>query len=200
MGTFSKKKKEKATPYGPATAAINSGINSAQSTFNANQPMLQDNAKFAQDAFKQLAPTAFGASPFVSGAQKAASNIYSGGYFGKNPGAGTYASHQTDNDPSMDILSTLSKGSKSPGQYDGIGADNPALGLLKGMSDQQVNPITSGLYSRMTSQGYSTANPFVDAIAKQGEDAALKAVNQRFAASGMGEGLSTPYADLASRN
>lgn len=55
-------------------------------------------------------------------------------------------------------------------------------------------------YMKTLNGDYLDGNPYIDAIAKQGEDAATKAANQRFAASGLGAGLSSAYTNVLSRN
>ena len=239
MGISSAKSKTKTvnTPYAPAQAAIDGGIQSAQQVFNTQQPILNQNAALAQQAYQSLAPQVFQTSPYVADAQKTAQKFSSGAYFGQNPGAATYASLQAGagNNPAMGALSHLSEGSVSPGSYDGIGANNPSLASLQAMTSQAANPAdgqaraTAGgqylnaqpsagfyadslggkylnaqpsaqFYTDTLSGKYLNANPYLDAMVKQADDAATKAVNQRFAASGMGAGMSTPYADLLSRN
>ncbi|HWI85705.1 MAG TPA: hypothetical protein VNT42_05195 [Sphingomonas sp.] len=66
---------------------------------------------------------------------------------------------------------------------------------------QYLNAQPSSQYYADTLAGkYLNGNPYLDAIVRQSDDAATRAVNQRFAAAGMGAGMSTPYADLLGRS
>jgi hypothetical protein len=84
----------------------------------------------------------------------------------------------------------------------GTNGDNPAAGYDAAiMSGKYLNANPGHqMYADTLAGKYLDNNPYVDAIAKQGEDAALKAANSRFAASGLGAGLSTAYTDVATRN
>jgi hypothetical protein len=67
------------------------------------------------------------------------------------------------------------------------------------MTKQAANPDSAQFYKDTLAGKYLGANPYLDAIVHQADDAATKALNQRFAATGMGAGLSTPYANLLSK-
>lgn len=218
MGLSSSKTKTKSTttssPLDQYAPYINQGLSSAQNVLDANQGNLASMSQSAYGLYDDLAKTIGAGGGFIGNAQNIAADIYGGVYRGTNPGAGTYAALQVANDPSMGVLSGLARGSASPGYYDGIGTDNPALpilqgmtsqsnpalGLLAGMTDQSANPDSAQFYKDTLAGKYLNNNPYLDAIVQQGTDAATKAVNRRFAAAGMGDGLSTPYADLLSRN
>jgi hypothetical protein len=139
-----------------------------------------------------------GSSPTLQGyknLQGAAANDPSIGLLSKyaqgsdNPASGLLSKFAAGgNDPSMGTLGQLAQGSHSPGSYDGIGSE------LSGMTNQQVNGDTSQFYKDTLSRQVPEQQPVYRQDGAAVEDAALKSVNQRFAASGMGEGMSTPYA------
>lgn len=161
MGLSSSKQTTQSTstaaPYSPAQPYIDAGLAAANDTFNQQQPILNNLAQTAQDAYNSLAPGVFQTSPFVSGAQSAASGILGGKYVGTNPGASAYSGLAS--------------------------ANNPALGILSNIANGDPN-----------------ANPHIDGIVQQGTDAAVKAANQRFGASGLGQGNSSAYTDVVSKN
>jgi len=203
MGLSSSKTKTKSTtsstPLDQYAPYINRGLSTAQGTLDANQGNLANMSQSAYGLYNDLAGTISAGNGLARHAQDVAANIY-GGHPGANPGASTYAGLMAANDPSIGILSGLAHGSASPGNYSGIGDGNPALGLLQSMTAQSANPDSAQFYKDTLSGKYLNANPYLDAIARQADDAATKAVNRRFGASGMGGGLSTAYADLLSRN
>lgn len=189
MGLSSSKSKTKtqstttSSPLAQFAPYINQGLSSAQGIMDSNQGNMQMLGGKALDVANSFgAPTA------------ALGSIYNG----QNPAQATYtrAQNAAANDPSMGILQQLAQGSKSPGQYDGIGSDNPALARLMAMSDQQANGDTSQYYKDVIGGKYLDNNPYVDQMAQQATDAATRAANARFAATGMGEGISTPYTQV----
>lgn len=180
MGLSSSKSKTQSTttstPYTPATPAINAGIDAAQSVFQQNQPILAQNAALAQQAYQQIAPGAFSPSPYVTQAQKAAQGIAGGQYMGGNPAHQAY----------QDMLS-------------GGGAGNGTLDQFAGGANV-YDPTTQDYYKSILDPNYVSANPFVDKlVATTGADV-TKAANQRFAASGMGSGISSAFGDLLTKN
>lgn len=190
MGSFSSKTKTKSqsttttAPNAQYQPYTDQAIGDVKKIYDNNQSLFNSIGGKAMDVYNGLGPAA-----------SALGDIYTG----NGPGAATYNNmqHASANDTSIPILTQLAQGSKSPGDYSGIGDGNPALGILQGMTNGQVNGDTDQYYKDVIGGKYLDNNPYIDAIAKQGQDAALKAVNQRFAASGMGEGLSTPYAQAA---
>lgn len=123
----------------------------------------------------------------VNGLNPAASSL-SNIYSGNGPGAATYNNlqHASANDTSVPILHQLAQQ-----------ASNPDIGAIRAMVNGTANGDTDQYYKDVIGGKYLDNNPFIDRIAQEGSDAALKAVNQRYAASGMGEGMSTPYAQAA---
>jgi hypothetical protein len=187
---------------------IDAGANAGLDLLNKGQPALDQASKTAMDVYGGLAGaqgTAAsiygGSSPTLQGyknLQGAAANDPSIGLLSKyaqgsdNPASGLLSKFAAGgNDPSMGTLGQLAQGSHSPGSYDGIGSE------LSGMTNQQVNGDTSQFYQDTLGGKYLNNNPYIDQMAQQSQDAALKSVNQRFAASGMSEGMSTPYASAA---
>lgn len=190
MGSFSGKKKTTSTStstvaptsaYAPYT---NQAVGDAQKIYQDNTPL-----------FQSLAGKAMGVSNGLGVAAGTAASLAGG----TNPAQAAYGRLQNAgaNDTSIPILQQMAGGSASPGDYSNIGTSNPAIGLLSGMAHGQANGETSQFYHDTLAGNYLNNNPFIDRIAQQGQDAALKAVNQRFAATGIGEGLSTPYAQAA---
>jgi len=204
MGLSSSKTKTKSTttssPLDQYAPYINRGLSTAQNVLDTNQGNLTSMSQSAYGLYDNLSKSIGAGNGFVGNAQNMAANLYGGHYHGTNPGAATYGSLMAANDPSIGILSGLARGSTSPGHYDGIGDNNPALGLLQSMTAQSANPDSAQFYKDTLAGKYLNANPYLDAIVRQSGDAATKAVNQRFGAAGMGSGLSTAYADLLSRN
>jgi hypothetical protein len=204
MGLSSSKTKTKSTtsstPLDQYAPYINRGLSTAQGTLDANQGNLANMSQSAYGLYDDLSKSIGAGNSFVGNAQNMAANIYGGGHRDANPGSSTYGRLMAANDPSIGILSGLARGSTSPGNYEGIGDGNPALGLLQSMTAQSANHDSAQFYKDTLSGKYLNANPYLDAIVRQADAAATKAVNQRFGASGMGGGLSTAYADLLSRN
>jgi hypothetical protein len=204
MGLSSSKTKTQTTktssPLDQYAPYINQGLASAQNVLDGNQGNLSNMSQSAFGLYDNLAKSVGTDAGLIGGAQNIAAGIYGGANRGANPGASTYSGLMSASDPSIGILSGLAQGSHSPGLYDGIGETNPALAMLAGMSAQKANPDSTQFYKDTLAGKYLNANPYLDAIVRQSDDAATKAVNQRFAAAGMGNGLSTAYADLLSRN
>jgi hypothetical protein len=193
MGLSSSKTKTQSTtsstPLDQYAPYINQGLASAQGVFDANQGNLGAMSQSAYGLYNDLAKSIGADGGFVGNAQNVAAGIY-GGHLGANPGAATYSRLQSANDPSIGLLSGLAQGA----------GNNPALGLLQGMTAQSANPDSAQFYKDTLSGKYLNANPYLDSIVAQSDAAATKALKQRFGAAGMGAGLSTPYADLLSKN
>lgn len=204
MGLSSSKTKTKSTttssPLDQYAPYINRGLSTAQDVLDSNQGNLGSMSQSGYGLYNDLARSIGAGNGIVSSAKKSAANIYGGAYRGTNPGAATYASLIGQQDPTLGALSELAHGSSSPGRYDGIGESNPALGLIQGMTAQSANPASDPFYKDTLAGKYLNANPYLDAIVRQADDTATKAVNRRFASTGMGSGLSTAYADVLSRN
>jgi hypothetical protein len=200
MGLSSSKTKTKSTtsstPLDQYAPYITQGLTTAQGVLNDNQANLNQMSQSAYGLYNGLANSIANGSGFVNGAQNIAANLYNGG----GPGAATYQNLQqaSAHDPSLGLLGKLSQGSNA---YDAIGTSNPALGLLQGMTNQAANPDSAGYYKDVLGGKYLDAgNPYLGAMLQQSDDAVTKAANQRFAAAGMGAGLSTPYMDVLTRN
>ena len=192
MGLSSSKTKTKNTttssPLDQYAPFITQGLTTAQGVLNDNQGHLNQMGQSAYDLYNSLANSITSGNGFVSGAQDAAANLYGGG----GPGAATYQTLQQAgaNDPSLGTLQALAQGTS-----------NPALGLLQGMTAQSANPDSAGYYKDVLDGKFlDTGNPFLGAMLQQSDDAVTKAANRRFAAAGMGAGLSTPYMDLLTHN
>jgi len=192
MGLSSSKTKTQSTttsaPLDQYAPYISQGLTTAQGVLNANQSNLNQMSQSAYGLYNDLANGITNGNGFVRGAQNMVSNIYNGG----GPGAATYQALQQAgaNDPSLDVLKRLAQGSA-----------NPALGLLQGMTAQTADPGSAGYYNDVLSGKYLDAgNPYLGAMLHQSDDAVTRAANQRFAAAGMGAGLSTPYMDVLTHN
>jgi len=192
MGLSSSKTKTQSTtsstPLDQYAPYISQGLSTAQGLLNDNQGNLNQMSQSAYGLYNNLANSITNGSGFVNGAQNVAANLYNGG----GPGAATYQNLQQAgaNDPSIGTLTSLAGAS-----------GNPALGLLQGMTAQAANPDSADYYKNVLSGKYLDAgNPYLGAMLQQSDDAVTKAANQRFAAAGMGAGLSTPYMDVLSKN
>lgn len=192
MGLSSSKTKTKSTtsstPLDQYAPYITQGLTTAQGVLNGNQGNLNRMSQSAYDLYNGLANSIIAGNGFVSGAQNVAANLYNGG----GPDSATYHNLQqaSANDPSLATLKALAQGS-----------NNPALGLLQGMATQQANPDSASYYKDVLGGKYLDAgNPYLGAMLQQSDDAVTKAANQRFAAAGMGAGLSTPYLDVLTHN
>jgi hypothetical protein len=182
MGLSSSKTKTQSTststPLDQYAPYITQGLTSAKGILDDNQSNMQNLSSKALDV-----ANGFGAQ------QATLANIYGG----NTQAAGTYSNlqHAGANDPSLSTLGTMAHRNSA---YDGIGASNPGLDAVRAMLGGSANGDTSQYYRDVIGGKFLDNNPYVDAIAKQGTDAATKGLNQRFAASGMGEGMGTPYA------
>lgn len=191
MGLSKSKTTQTSSPADFAKDALAQGVRNTQDVFTAQQPRLNAMADLAQNAFTTIAPGAFGANSFVSNGQNVATNLaagktdYSGNPTLQRLAAGTAM-------PSSATTANLLNG----------GYDNPAMGYDAAVSGGRylgANP-GSGLYADTIAGKFLDSNPWVESLAGASADRAQRAVNARFAASGMGEGVSTPYADILSKN
>jgi hypothetical protein len=203
MGLSSSKTKTKSTtsstPLDQYAPYISQGLTTAQGVLNDNQANLGQMSQSAYGLYNNLASSIGADSTSAGNARNVAAGIY-GSAAGSSPGASTYAGLMHPSDAALGGLGKLAQGSSSPGSYDGIGMGNPALAMLSGMTTQSANPDSAQFYRDTLAGKFLNANPYIDAIARQADDAATKAANQRFGAAGMGNGLSTAYVDLLSRN
>lgn len=186
MGLSSSKKKEVATPYAPATSAINEGITATNDIFHQQQPALEGLASSALAGYNAIAPQAYSASPYVTAAQNAAQGIFSQSG-GQNPG--------------LTALQGLQGGGANSAQagYNSL-AQNGG-----GINAQTIQAPTgtaqsSQMYADTLAGKYLDGNPYIDNVAQQATDAATRAANQRFGAAGLGAGLSSAYTDVLSKN
>lgn len=259
----SKKTKTKNEPWAPAQPYILKGMAATNDVFDANQPHLERMSQALYGAADQMAPSAFGATPYVDNAQAAAQTISNGFFLGANPGQRTYDRLQNPqapiarNGPALGGPARQMPLPASPGSIDaarsgtshavtrpqipeGAGfrasratAADPSMGMLAGMASEAttgagdgalaglLTPRTnaadrfataaakgdylnaqpsSGVYSQMMDQGYSTSNPYLDDIIRQTNENVTRDTNRLFASRGMGAGLSSAFADVASRN
>ena len=191
----SKKTKTKNEPWAPAQPYILKGMEQTSKTFDENQPRLQDMSRQAYDAFGRLAPTAFGATPFVNNAQATAQSISNGHLLGNSPGQATYERLRGGTnaaDPSMNLLSSMARNTG------GNPADRYASAVAKG---QYLNSQpSSGLYSNMMGQEYLKGNPYLESVISQTNADVAKNSNRMFGARGMGSGISSAFADVLSKN
>jgi hypothetical protein len=158
------------TPLDQYAPYITQGLTTAQGVLNDNQSNMQNLSGKALDV-----ANGFGAQ------QSTLANIYGG----NTQAAGTFSNlqHAGANDSSIPTLTQLAQGST-----------NPAQAIFQQMTNGQANGDTSQYYKDVIGGKFLDNNPYIDAIAQHGMDAATKGLNQRFAASGMGEGMGTPYA------
>ena len=188
MGLSSSKTKTRSstssTPLDQYAPYITQGLTTAQGVLNDNQASLNQMSQSAYGLYNNLANSITSGN----GAQNVAASLYNGG----GPGAATYHNLQQAgaNDPSIAALTALAQGSSNPG-----------LGALQGMTAQSANPDSASYYSDVLGGKYLDAgNPYLGAMLQQSDDAVAKAANRRFAAAGMGAGLSTPYMDVLTHN
>jgi len=192
MGLSSSKTKTQSstssTPLDQYAPYITQGLTTAQGVLNNNQANLNQMSQSAYGLYNNLANSITNGSGFASGAQNAAANLYNGG----GPGAATYHTLQQAgaNDLSIAALQALAQG-----------GSNPGLHALQGMTAQSANPDSASYYRDVLGGKYLDAgNPYLGAMVQQSDDAVAKAANRRFAAAGMGAGLSTPYMDVLTHN
>jgi len=178
---------------------ITQGLTSAKGIMDSNQGNMQMLGSKALDIANGFgAPNAALGSVYTGTNPAQANYTHLQSAAANDPSLGILSGLAGDvNDPSMAYLMQLAKGSTSPGQYGDIGQGNPALAALQDMTNGQVNGDSAQFYKDTLGGKYLNNNPYIDRIAQMGEEAALKATNQRFAASGMGAGMSTPYAQAA---
>lgn len=155
-------KKTKNTPWAPAQPFIIKGMQQTSDTFDVNQPRLQDMSKQAYDAFNNISPEAFEASPFVKNAQGAAGAIGSGGLLGSNPGQSTYDRLMAGGVSRSPMGGGMMGGgllSKRP--LDGGG--DPSMGLLSRMARGGNDP-SMGALSAMTTPGANPGDRMASAV------------------------------------
>lgn len=184
--------KSKTTPWGPAQPYILKGMQQTNQVFDANQPRLQDMSNVAYDAFKKMAPDAFSTSPYVSGAQEAAQNIFQGG-MASNPGQATYDRLQgAQIDPSLGMLQNIANGA----------GNNPATTYARNVAEgKYLNAQPSAdLYSTVMGDDYLRGNPYLDSMIAQTNADIAKQTNRMFGARGMGSGVGSAFADVLSKN
>jgi len=192
MGLSSSKTKTQSTtsstPLDQYAPYITQGLTTAQGVLNNNQANLGQMSQSAYGLYNNLANSITSEGGFVNGARNVAAGLYNGG----GPGAATYQNLQQAgaNDPSIAALKALAQG-----------GGNPGLSALQGMTAQSANPDSASYYRDVLGGKYLDAgNPYLGAMLQQSDDAVAKAANRRFAAAGMGAGLSTPYLDVLTHN
>lgn len=212
----SKKTKTKNEPWAPAQPYILRGMEETMSTFDRNQPRLQDMSDMAYAGARALAPSALAPSPYVSRAQSTAQSISDGRFLNGNPGQGTYDRLQQPAtgyaapkvaDPSMGLLDGMARNM----------AEAPGSAALRGLSQGGANPADSyasavargqylnaqpsaGLYSTMMGADYLNGNPYLDSVIAQTNADVTKNANRLFASRGMGPGAGSAFADVLSKN
>ena len=165
------KKKTKVEPWKPAQESIIKGMTATNQVFDENQPRLQGMATQASDAFNSIAPRAFQPSPFVTGAQNAASAIGSGGLLGANPGQATYDRLQGQGARMGGGMGTMAAspfgGGKVPvARPGGMGAANdPSMGLLGGMATDDSAFAGSDTLRGLTTPGNNPADGYASNVA-----------------------------------
>jgi hypothetical protein len=82
---MSSKSKTKNDPWKPAQPYIIKGMQQTNAVFDQQQPILEANSKLAQEAYRQLAPGAFGPNQLVSDGQGFLSRTLAGDYLDSNP-------------------------------------------------------------------------------------------------------------------
>jgi hypothetical protein len=175
VGISSSKTKTQSTstssPLDQYAPYITQGLTSAKGILDSNQGNMQNLSSKALDV-----ANGFGAQ------QATLANIYGG----NTQAAGTYANlqHAGANDSSIPALQGIIDNAYK----------NPGFDPLQGFTNPTTNADSSQFYKDTLGGKYLNGNPYLDSIVKQGTDAATKGLNQRFAASGMGEGMGTPYA------
>jgi hypothetical protein len=159
------------TPLDQYAPYITQGLTSAKGILDSNQGNMQNLSSKALDV-----ANGFGAQ------QATLANIYGG----NTQAAGTYSNlqHAGANDSSIPALQGIIDNAYK----------NPGFDPLQGFTHPTTNADSSQFYKDTLGGKYLNGNPYLDSIVKQGTDAATKGLNQRFAASGMGEGMGTPYA------
>jgi len=87
---MSSKSKTKTDPWKPAQPYIIKGMEQTNRVFDQQQPILEQNSRLAQEAYRQLAPGAFGPNPMVSEGQGFLSRTLAGDYLDSNPWLDSY--------------------------------------------------------------------------------------------------------------
>ena len=82
---MSSKSRTKNEPWAPARPYILQGMQQTQRVFDQQQPILEQNSRLAQEAYRQLAPGAFGPNQLVSDGQGFLSRTLAGDYLDSNP-------------------------------------------------------------------------------------------------------------------
>lgn len=87
---MSSKSKTKNEPWKPAQRYILDNLQQTQQVFQTQQPILEQNSRLAQEAYKQLAPGAFGPNQLVTDGQGFLSRTLAGDYLDSNPYLDSY--------------------------------------------------------------------------------------------------------------
>ena len=82
---MSSKSRTKNEPWAPAQPYILQGMQQTQRVFDQQQPILEQNSRLAQEAYRQLAPGAFGPNQMVTDGQGFLSRTLAGDYLDSNP-------------------------------------------------------------------------------------------------------------------
>ncbi|WP_165322189.1 hypothetical protein [Rhizorhabdus phycosphaerae] len=219
----SSKSKQKTEPWAPAQPYILNGMKQTQSVFDANQPRLQEMSRTAQDAFLDVAKTAFEMpNPYVGAAQSAARDIFEGrravqsgqpvyerlmaGGSGMRGGGDMPAKLPVGGmpqggDPSRGILSRMAA-SNPISDAIASGGRNPGDGYARRTAEgSYLNAQPSAaLYASMLAPEALQGNPYLDSVIEQSNANVARQANRMFGARGMGSGLSSAFADVLSRN
>jgi hypothetical protein len=182
-------------PWAPAQPYYLQAMQDQQNVFEQNQPNLQNMSDQIYGAYSPLAQTAFAPSHYTLNAQNMAQGIGNGFFLGANPGANTeFGISQGGYNPATTPLSAQAAGGLNPASasLSALAGGGGALGSLAAFGGA-ASP-SANYYGQVLGGQYLNSNPYINAMAQQGTDAATKAVNARYAATGMGAGLSTPYA------
>lgn len=204
MGTFGGSKSKSVS--GPATYTtpyVQGALEQVQGVVGANQGKLENIGDAAIGAYNAIAPSAFGANNFLTGAQNTASGLaanagqaYSG--FGQgNPASGYLINAANGNGgvaPYMIGTSQVGTG-QVRSQGVGTGSDDAVAG------GKYLNAQPSaGLYGDIIGGSQLNGNPYLQQIIDSTNASVGTAANRQFAARGLGAGISTPYANIVSKN
>ncbi len=176
MGSFSSSKSTSTS--GPASTAlpyVDRALGSVEGIVNGNQSNLDTLGASAASAYNAIAPSAFGANNFLTGAQDTAQGLANGGAAYSGYGVATPASVRAG------TIDTGADRSVAGGQY--LGAQPSA-----------------GLYSDIIGGSQLNGNPYLQSIIDTTNASVGTAANRQFAARGMGAGIGTPYANLLTKN
>ncbi len=222
MGLFSSSKSKSVSGPAAYTAPyVQGALGNVQDSYNKFQPTLDALGGVAQEGAAALAPKAFGENPFLDNAKGAARTISNGYFLGNNPGQATYdrmqggATGGSSMRPSMPIggdmmgMMPMGGGSMAGDPSMGLlsraandrGGNNPADGFASAVSQGEYlnKQPSAGLYSSMMDPSYSKDNPFLEDMIRQTNEGVTKDTNRLFSSRGMGSGLSTAFADVASK-